>query len=539
MSQSGTVGFSGGGSAPVTATGSWSVDSHNVFGIKMTSPGASYTSAPTITIPVAGCAGGSPSFTAHLTTSVIIIGDTNTSAGNASGPNAGSSFGARLMNLTVDCNSVPNCTGIELQNAQEQSGPMFVNVVNYSGRCLWVHGQSTAIGTDNSFAFQIECNGYYSPGANGTAGATMTFATVPVEFDNTKSRGIVGATVNPVSASTALALTGISSCTASGGTFTATGTPSSNLPSNWNTTPPYGLSAYTTLSGYTLTNAGWNNTYPITVNYPTSFTINGVGPCPTSSASGGSATLEPSADVIVCSGTACAGGIDQGQNNPTQVSLTQVHTEHAGTGYFITGTNTSAEILAPTTTVGGGSMFAGVTIDSANKPASVNVTSLLANSGIQLMVVDGINGASVPAPSGNGSVLAHYVSGTTYFPQSLLGPTGLQPIVAEKTGNYTVSPNDNFTTFDNYNATTAITYTLPTPVAGMTYTFLESASTAQNVFITTASGISILANQFTNCANTSIGHLNLKAAASASITIQAINSTIWRATSCGGTWTAP
>ena len=367
--QHGTVTFT---SPPTTAASfNWSVDSSGNFGIKMVSPGAGYgTTVPGVSASVAGCT-LTLTLTAHLSNSVVIIGDTNTGTASGATTVTGATEGARLVNLTVDCNSMPNCTGIELQNAQELSGPMFVNVVNYSNRCLWVHGQNVAVGTDNSFAFQIECNGYYSAGANGTAGATMTFATVPVEFDNTISRGIVGATVNPTNASTAISLTGISSCTNGTNTFTATGTPAASLPSNWNTTPPYGLSAYATLAGYTGANFGWNKTWPITVNFSSSFTINGVGSCPSASASGGTATLEPSADVIVCSGTGCAAGAENpAQNNPTQVSLTQLHTEHAGTGFFVTGANTSAEILAPTVTVGNGSMYAGVTIDSAKKPAS-------------------------------------------------------------------------------------------------------------------------------------------------------------------------
>jgi len=77
--------------------------------------------------------------------------------------------------------------------------------------------------------------------------------------------------------------------------------------------------------------------------------------------------------------------------------------------------------------------------------------------------------------------------------QSLFGPAGLQPpVVVKTTGTYTVTANDNLTTFDNSGAGSNVDYTLPNPpVQGMTYTFLNSATTGTGVRLTPGSGVSI------------------------------------------------
>ena len=83
------------------------------------------------------------------------------------------------------------------------------------------------------------------------------------------------------------------------------------------------------------------------------------------------------------------------QNNATQLTLAQVHFEHAGNAIFVTGANTSVDIIEPTTTVGGNTMYASLNLDSANPPASVSISSLL-SAGTQFLVVDGITGNSIP-----------------------------------------------------------------------------------------------------------------------------------------------
>jgi hypothetical protein len=228
------------------------------------------------------------------------------------------------------------------------------------------------------------------------------------------------------------------------------------------------------------------------------------------------------------------------ENNPTEVSLIQVHMEHAGTGVFATGSNTSLDIVGPTTTVSNNSMYSSVTIDSgASAPASVSISSLLANGGPQFLVVDGITGVSLSNPS-SGGTLAHYVSGTNLLPQSLLGPTGLQPPVAVKTSSYAITPNDNLTTFDNTGASGAITYTLPaSPTPGMTYTFLQSTTT-HKITISPGTGITIQMSTATGCNAAPASGVTISTTTEFSaLTLQAINTTTWRATSCGGTWASP
>jgi hypothetical protein len=103
-----------------------------------------------------------------------------------------------------------------------------------------------------------------------------------------------------------------------------------------------------------------------------------------------------------------------------------------------------------------------------------------------------------------------------------------------------VTANNNLATFDNTGSTAAVTYTLPSPLAGMTYTFLQSTSTGQSIFLSpTGSSVVIQASQFSNCATTTGTDPKLTTTSTnASITIQAISSTIWRALSCvGASWT--
>jgi hypothetical protein len=189
-------------------------------------------------------------------------------------------------------------------------------------------------------------------------------------------------------------------------------------------------------------------------------------------------------------------------------------------------------------------MYAGVMIDSTNPPLAVNITSQLAY-GLPFVLFDGITGANIPASVAGPVVLPQYVSGAGQIPQSVLGPAGLQPpvIVTAPTtasASVTVTANNNLATFDNTGASQAVTYNLPAPVVGMTYTFINSVgTTGAPVNITAASGVYIEASQFTNCSSTHSGHLTLTSNVMASITIQALNSGVWRATSCGGTWSAP
>jgi hypothetical protein len=182
-------------------------------------------------------------------------------------------------------------------------------------------------------------------------------------------------------------------------------------------------------------------------------------------------------------------------------------------------------------------------IDSANPPLAVNIISQLAY-GLPFVLFDGITGANIPASVTGPVVLPHYVSGTGQLPQSVLGPAGLQPPVivtpAATSTSVSVTANNNLTTFDNTGATASVTYNLPAPVVGMTYTFINSVgTTGAPVAIAPSSGVYIGASQFANCANTRSGHLTLASTVVASITIQALNPGLWRATSCGGTWTAP
>lgn len=75
-------------------------------------------------------------------TAVIVLGDTN--------PN---SFGMRVENLIIDCNSVTNCIGIYSESANEQSGAKGVLIRTTPFKGVWV--ENTTSGTpQNSGAWQ-------------------------------------------------------------------------------------------------------------------------------------------------------------------------------------------------------------------------------------------------------------------------------------------------------------------------------------------------------------------------------------------------
>jgi hypothetical protein len=99
-----------------------------------------------------------------------------------------------------------------------------------------------------------------------------------------------------------------------------------------------------------------------------------------------------------------------------------------------------------------------------------------------------------------------------------------------------VTANNNLATFDNTGSTASVGYTLPTPVAGMTYTFLQS--TGHAISITPGSAVTIYPGLA--CPLTAVmGDTMSSSTIYSAVTLQAINSTSWRATSCSGTWSIP
>jgi hypothetical protein len=121
-----TVNFSSPNSPTYPASATWTMDGLGNFTFQVQNPGGGYGGAMiAASLPTGTCTTMNPTLTVHPTTSAVIIGDTNT------GSATGSAFGSRLMNVTVDCNYVTNCTAIEIQNGQEESGPVFVSAANY------------------------------------------------------------------------------------------------------------------------------------------------------------------------------------------------------------------------------------------------------------------------------------------------------------------------------------------------------------------------------------------------------------------------
>lgn len=96
--------------------------------------------------------------------------------------------------------------------------------------------------------------------------------------------------------------------------------------------------------------------------------------------------------------------------------------------------------------------------------------------------------------------------------------------------NYSIISGDTGKYFTNEGATTGITFTLPTAVKNLNYTFIAENSNQINVTAGSSSTISVGLN-----ISTSGGSISTTDSGS-SITLVAINSTKWIATSVVGTW---
>jgi hypothetical protein len=110
---------------------------------------------------------------------------------------------------------------------------------------------------------------------------------------------------------------------------------------------------------------------------------------------------------------------------------------------------------------------------------------------------------------------------------------GQQSVVVAKTANYTVTPNDSGNVFSNAAATGEVDFTLPTPVAGFSYTFVVAA--AQTLKVITPSGTNIAIDT----SNSASGGNITASAVYTSITLVAISTTQWvtRAAGNAGSWT--
>lgn len=98
------------------------------------------------------------------------------------------------------------------------------------------------------------------------------------------------------------------------------------------------------------------------------------------------------------------------------------------------------------------------------------------------------------------------------------------------TSNQTLTADQSYQTFTNIGASGGVTLTLPTPAAGLQFSFV--VATAQTLTIGVAGLVVIALGEIPSSAG---GNVSSNSAFSA-VTLKAISSTLWVATSVVGTW---
>jgi hypothetical protein len=111
------------------------------------------------------------------------------------------------------------------------------------------------------------------------------------------------------------------------------------------------------------------------------------------------------------------------------------------------------------------------------------------------------------------------------------GVTGFG-LVTAKTANETLTADQSYQTFTNEGAAGTVTLSLPTPVAGLEFTFVVVAS--QSLVIDVGGSVVIYVGETPSSAG---GSASANSPGSI-ITLKAISTTVWVATSLVGSWTA-
>lgn len=113
------------------------------------------------------------------------------------------------------------------------------------------------------------------------------------------------------------------------------------------------------------------------------------------------------------------------------------------------------------------------------------------------------------------------------------GGTGVNAfgVVTNYTGNQTLTAAQSYGVFANEGAAGDVTLTMPTPVVGLEYTFVVAA--AQNLILDVGGSVVIALGEITT---TPGGQLSSNSPYSV-LTLKALSTTLWVATSLLGTWT--
>jgi len=129
-------------------------------------------------------------------------------------------------------------------------------------------------------------------------------------------------------------------------------------------------------------------------------------------------------------------------------------------------------------------------------------------------------------PAGN--VPGSYLDSNFSYLSALVEAGGT---VTAYTASHTVTSAETGTTFTNSGAAGAITFTMPTPAAGLVYTFI--VATAQTVTVDVSGAVVIAIGEISGTAG---GGASSNSPYS-SVTLKAISTTLWIATSSTGSWT--
>lgn len=131
---------------------------------------------------------------------------------------------------------------------------------------------------------------------------------------------------------------------------------------------------------------------------------------------------------------------------------------------------------------------------------------------------------------GTGLPLSTGVTGQLTVPQGGTGVAGFG-LVTTYTGNQTLTPAQSYGVFTNDGSVGDVTLTMPTPSAGLEYTFVVAA--AQNLILDVGGSVVIALGEITT---TPGGQLSSNSPYSV-LTLKALSTTLWAATSLLGTWT--
>jgi len=363
--------------------------------VVMQSLGSGYTSIAGLTLTFPGCTGtNAPSVTSAITNTVVYIGDS---------PNSnGATFGSRLENMTIDCNYATSCTGLEMLNAQEQSGPRNVNFFNWAHYGIHADGS----GANNSTLTDVEVNGCFDA-SKCMIPASTTTPSIGIYIENAAVR-VDKVTVNATNTPGLSGTSQLSAAACKTGGGEAQLTAHSGYTFN---TSLLTSGTYVVVSGFTATGfSGIFQINTVTSSNLTYFTPCTSGAAPPITAASAVNLLLPIA-VGVCGGPNCLDSSTSSSSAYGSVVFTGLkHTERAIDGTFVTGQVTYTDISPSCPS--SGTLINCIHLDGGtNQPSFYLIGNLLLAGGAQVGIKDDGLGKTV-----TGTLIPQYSGGSAACP---------------------------------------------------------------------------------------------------------------------------